>query len=158
MDSRIVVERVWLSEGGRRINYKYRGVGRAAKFFSGRPSFYAKYEVDLGEVPEGILFIPLVANLAPIAWLAGVPLEIPTLDAKFLDALGQVKAVFMRDYPAISDGDSPILVENPTDDVVQRRGGCVRHILPSSRRGLGPDLDSGRGHSHRRYVPMADSG
>ena len=115
MDSRIVVDRVWLSEGGRRINYKYRGVGRAAKFFSGRPSFYAKYEVDLGEVPESILLIPLVANLAPIAWLAGVPLEVPTLDAKFLDGLGKVKAVFMRDYPAISDGDSPILVENPFD-------------------------------------------
>lgn len=113
MDARIVVERAWLSHDGRRINYSYKGTGRAANFFSGRPSFYAEYEVDLGDVPESILLIPLAANLAPIAWLAGMPLDVPTLDARFLAALGQVKAVFMKDYPDISGEDSPIQVEIP---------------------------------------------
>ncbi|WP_282042444.1 hypothetical protein [Halomonas alimentaria] len=70
----------------------------------------------MSEVAESILFIPLVANLAPIAWFAGVPLHIPTLDAIFLAALGHVKGVFMKDYPEISDEDSPIEVENPVEN------------------------------------------
>lgn len=119
MDSRIVVERAWLSHDGCRINYSYKGTGLAAKFFSGRPLFYAEYEADLGEVPESILLIPLVANLAPIAWLAGVTLVVPTLDSKFLAALGQVKAVFMKDYPEISDEDSPIQVESPIENEIR---------------------------------------
>jgi hypothetical protein len=119
MDPRIVVERAWLSHDGRRINYSYKGMGQAAKFFLGRPLFYAEYEVDLREVPESILLIPLAANLAPIAWFAGVPLDIPTLDAKFLAALSQVKAVFMGDYPEISDEDSPIQVESSIESDIR---------------------------------------
>lgn len=119
MDSRIVVERAWLSHDGRRINYSYKGTGLAAKFFFGRPLFYAEYEADLGEVPESILFVPLVANLAPIAWLAGVPLVVPTLDEDFLAALGQVKVVFMKDYPEISDEESPIEVASPIESEIR---------------------------------------
>ena len=116
MDSSIVIERAWLSHAGRRINYIYEGVGQAAKFFLGRPLFYAEYEVDLSQVPESILLIPLVANLAPIAWFSGLPLEAPMLDAKFFTALGQVKAVFMNDYPEILENQSPILVESLIDN------------------------------------------
>lgn len=117
MESRIVIERTWLSHNGRRINYSYRGAGRPAKFFTGRPTFYAEYGVDLTEVPESVLVIPLVANLAPIAWFAGVPLDVPTLDEGFLAALRDVKAVFMRDYPSVVDTRSPVRVTQPAAHV-----------------------------------------
>jgi hypothetical protein len=119
VDSRIVVARAWLTHDGRRINYSYRGTGRAAKYFSGRPLFYAEYEVDLSEVPESTLLIPLVANLAPIAWLAGVPMDVPTLDARFLAALAQVKAAFMDDYPDVSGEDSPLKVLRPVESEIR---------------------------------------
>ncbi|MEN1957897.1 hypothetical protein [Luteimonas changyuni] len=159
MDARIVVERAWLSHDGRRINYSYKGTGRAAKFFSGRPSLYAEYEVDLGDVPESILLIPLVANLAPIAWLAGVPLDVPTLDARFLAALGQVKAVFMKDYPEISGEDSPIQAETSVENEARGSkhamlfsGGVDAYATFFRHREEGLDLISIRGAD----IPVGD--
>ena len=159
MDARIVVERAWLSHDGRRINYSYKATGRAAKFFSGRPLLYAEYEVDLGDVPESILLIPLVANLAPIAWLAGVPLDVPTLDARFLAALGQVKAVFMKDYPEISGEDSPIQAETSVENEARGSkhamlfsGGVDAYATFFRHREEGLDLISIRGAD----IPLVD--
>ena len=161
MDARIVVERAWLSHDGRRINYSYKGTGSAAKFFSGRPSFYAEYEVDLSEVPESILFIPLIANLAPIAWLAGLPLDVPTLDANFLSSLGQVKAVFVKNYPGISDEDSPIQAETTVESEVRGSkhamlfsGGVDAYATFFRHREEGLDLVSVRGAD----IPVDDGG
>lgn len=104
MDSRIAVERVWLSENGRRINYAYRATGRAARYFAGQPVFYARYEVDLEGVPESILAIPLLANLAPIAWFADVELHVASVDSDFLSALQEVAALFGKHYPGLVSG------------------------------------------------------
>jgi hypothetical protein len=115
MESRIIVDGVWLTDNGQRINYSYRGVGKAEKYFARRSLLYVKYEVDLRGVPESILLIPLVANLAPIAWIGEVPLDVLELDSLFLVALDKVKSIFMRDYPSVEDGRSPIRVSKIVD-------------------------------------------
>ena len=118
MDSRIVIDRVWLSESGRRINYNYWATGRAARFFSGREPFYACYDIDLHGVPESILIIPLIANLAPIAWFAGVELYATEVDSDFASALRDVLAAFGQHYADLWSGE-PIraakLVDNRID-------------------------------------------
>ena len=115
MDSRIVIDRVWLSEDGRRINYDYRATGRAARFFSGRAPFYARYDVDLHGVPESILVIPLLANLSPIAWFAGVELHATEVDSDFASALRDLLAAFGQHYTGLWAGepiDAARLVNN----------------------------------------------
>ena len=105
MDSRIVIDRVWLSEDGRKINYGYRATGRAARFFTGRAPFYARYDVDLHGVPESILVIPLVANLAPIAWFAGVELHVTEVDSDFALALRDILDEFGQHYTDLWAGE-----------------------------------------------------
>lgn len=112
MDSRIIVEGVWLSEDGRRINYKYRATGRAKDYFDRCPLFYSKYDVDLRGVPDGLLMVPLIANLAPIAWFAGAELHVTVLDGAFRRALEEIKQVFLRDYTALRGSASPIVVSD----------------------------------------------
>lgn len=115
MDARIVVDRVWLSEDGRRINYDYRATGSAARYFDGCPAFYARYEVDLTDVPESLLMVPVVANLAPIAWFAGIPLDVPVLDARFIRALEDIKSIFLQDYPHLRGPDSVLNVAHSVE-------------------------------------------
>ena len=115
MEERIVVNRVWLSEDGRRINYDYRATGSAARYLDGCPAFYARYEVDLTDVPESLLMVPLVANLAPIAWFAGIPLDVPVLDARFGRALEEIKAIFLEDYPHLRGADSVLTVAHSVE-------------------------------------------
>ena len=104
MDSSVVIERVWLSEEGRCVNYQYRAVGNAAKYFEGRPTFYARYESDLSDVPTSILMIPLVANLAPIAWFAGFDLYVPDIDEEFYEAANELRGAFNAHHPRIGSG------------------------------------------------------
>jgi hypothetical protein len=105
VDSRIVIDRVWLSEEGRRINYDYRVTGRATRYFSGRAPFYAWYDVDLHGIPESILIIPLIANLAPIAWFAGVELHAAEVDSDFASALRDLLAAFGQHYTGLWSGE-----------------------------------------------------
>ncbi len=160
MESRIIVDRVWLAEEGRRVNYSYRATGRAEKFFAGRPQFYAVYDADLRAVPESILLIPLIANLAPIAWFGGLSLDVETLDMEFLAALEKIKSVFLRDYPSILTEGSRIVVAKP---VVNAHSGNKTAMLFSGgvdayatffrHRAEMPDLVS----IHGADIPLTDS-
>lgn len=161
MRSRIVIERAWLSHDGRRINYAYEGVGESRKFFAGRPPFYAEYDVDLRAVHESILMIPLVANLAPIAWFSGVPLDVPTLDDRFTAALAEVKATFMEQYPGIVEEASPLHVRVPfvnttpgSRHAMLFSGGVDAYATFFRHRVEGLDLVSIRGAD----IPVDDSG
>ncbi len=55
--------------------------------------------------------IPLVANLAPIAWFSGASLKVTTLDKRFADSLGEVREIFARDHTSVGEGDSSLDVE-----------------------------------------------
>jgi hypothetical protein len=110
LDSRIVVDGLRLSEDGRRIDYQYTVSGGAAKYFEGCPTFYAQYETDISSVPESLLMIPLVANLMPIAWFAGIAVEVQALDEEFVRALENIKITFQKDYPFLQAAPSSLTV------------------------------------------------
>jgi len=84
-------------------------------------NFFVKYDEDVGGVSESILNIPVVANLAPVAWATGADLHVKHLDATFLESLRTIKGVMKGMYPDFScAGD--IMVENPAQNRFARGG------------------------------------
>jgi hypothetical protein len=73
------------------------------EYFSSERMFVT-YDVDVSNVPEHLLLIPLLSTLAPISWSLGAELRVPSIDKAFLDALGQIREAFRRLHPASSWG------------------------------------------------------
>lgn len=65
--------------------------------------FFATYNSSIKEVPDSILSIPAVANLAPVAWTTDEELYVPSLDDNFADALRDIQLTFASWYPDISN-------------------------------------------------------
>jgi hypothetical protein len=55
---------------------------------------------------EELALIPFLANVAPIVWLAGLDVTVPTLDRAFAKALDDVRDVFATMYPDLEWGGS----------------------------------------------------
>ena len=67
--------------------------------------FRYQYEgVELECVPEEILLIPFVLNIAPVVWLLGLHVNIPALDEDFYDSLLDIRRAFLQMYPNLSWG------------------------------------------------------
>jgi len=71
------------------------------KYFNS-DEFYVKYDTPIDSVDEGILYVPVVSSLAPVAWAAGADLHVGALDRAFLESLGTVKGVMRKMYPEFS--------------------------------------------------------
>lgn len=65
-------------------------------------TFVATYESrDLRQVGEPLLVIPLLANLAPVAWALGATIRVQSVDPVFFAALHKIKEAFQKMYPQI---------------------------------------------------------
>ena len=93
---KLIVKAINVSNNGHRINYDYTLTAGIKKYFNLDKPFYIEFQEDISSVPESILAIPLVANLAPIAWYAGFELEIEELDEDFSNALKVIKQDFLK--------------------------------------------------------------
>jgi hypothetical protein len=61
--------------------------------------FTASYDIPLDGVSPGLLAIPALSSLVPIAWALGATLETPVCDAVYAHSLERVRDVFARMYP-----------------------------------------------------------
>ncbi|MBB6671717.1 hypothetical protein [Cohnella nanjingensis] len=112
-DYRIEVRKVEVS-AHRRIQYEVAYGAKVSRFFSGEP-FFVEYDRDIVGVPEGILVIPLLANLCPVAWIAGADVYVERLDRGFYESLRQARASFAKLYPRLRFGGE-LHVGQLTDD------------------------------------------
>jgi hypothetical protein len=80
------------------VRYEFDYPKRVNRFFSGE-DFVVEYDVSIEEVPEGILTIPWLANVCPIAWATGTDVAVPTLDSHFAESIPRVGAAFEDVYP-----------------------------------------------------------
>jgi len=60
------------------------------RFFTDE-SFRTSYDVPIGDVPEGVLAIPVLAQVCPVAWANGADVYVDEVDATFARALEDVK-------------------------------------------------------------------
>src|SRR5208337_2111719 len=75
---------------------------RAMEKYFNTDVFFVKYEENIRDVDDSILYIPAIANIAPVAWAAGAGLHVESLDRTFLDSLGIVKNIMHNMYPGFS--------------------------------------------------------
>jgi len=88
---------------GSSIEYRLHVSRPLRKYFLGS-SFYVHYGsgVDLQDVDAGILSIPMVALIAPIAWAVGVDVVLPEIDASYMRSLEKVKDPYRSLHPSFS--------------------------------------------------------
>ena len=73
------------------------------RFFTGEP-FRTSYDVSIEDVPEGVLAIPVLAHVCPVAWTQGADVYVEEVDATFAHALEEVKATLLSMYPHFLEG------------------------------------------------------
>jgi hypothetical protein len=94
--------RVELAEKkGNELRFKLYWSESPGKYFN-TDEFFVKYDTNIDGVDESILYIPAIANLAPVSWAIGADLYVDRLDGAFLDSLHTIKAVMKRMYPNFS--------------------------------------------------------
>lgn len=103
---------------GRTIRYQYSAHGEARLYFDASQPFQASYDVDVADVPASIALIPLLANVAPIAWFAGFDIVVPELDRGYYNALLEVRGELARQYPQLSSSASEIRVGRIIDNQI----------------------------------------
>jgi hypothetical protein len=65
-------------------------------------TFFVKYDADIDDVDESILYIPVISNLAPVSWAIGADLHVDRLDNAYISSLHTIKNVMKRMYPDFS--------------------------------------------------------
>jgi hypothetical protein len=71
-------------------------VSRPLRKYFIRDTSYVQYDknLDIKNIDSSILAIPMAAVVAPIAWAVGAKVNIPRLDAAYLQSLDRVKHIF----------------------------------------------------------------
>lgn len=73
------------------------------RFFTGQP-FRTRYDCTIESVPEGVLAIPVLAHVCPVAWAQGADVYVDEVDASFARALEDVKASLLSMYDFLEGG------------------------------------------------------
>ncbi|QGQ94418.1 hypothetical protein EHS13_05615 [Paenibacillus psychroresistens] len=93
----IRIENIYVEETNK-VCYTVEYGSEVRKFFTDE-SFFAEYEIDISEVPIGLLGIPLLANLMPLAWATNAEVYIKELDSLYYSSLQSLKQVYQTMYP-----------------------------------------------------------
>lgn len=80
------------------------------RFFSGE-DFCAEYSVDITDVPESILAVPVVAQVCPVAWMQNADVVVPVLDSRFRESLREVHRALTEMYPDLIHGGTVVCPE-----------------------------------------------
>lgn len=100
-----------------RLAFKLSFPAGLAKYFN-TDTYFVRYYTDIGDVEDSIRYIPVIANIAPVAWATGADIRVKELDEEFLGSLKEIKKVMKRMYPDFScAGDVYV------DNVVSNRFG-----------------------------------
>ncbi|WIV67061.1 hypothetical protein [Natrialbaceae archaeon AArc-T1-2] len=68
------------------------------RFFTGEP-FRARYDVEIEDVPDGVLAIPVLAQVCPVAWTQGADVYVDEVDTTFAHALEDAETALRSLYP-----------------------------------------------------------
>lgn len=97
----VTVDRIEVD--GRDVRYKTSYSGGMRRFFTD-DDFRVGYGVDLSNVSDAILAIPVLSQICPIAWANGATVRTPVVDQRFLDSLQRVRDALLEMYPDFMEG------------------------------------------------------
>lgn len=84
LENSIVIDRILIKEN--QIFYKFKFPERIRSYFRA-DSLQISYECSLANLPDGILMIPAICQVAPIAWVTNCDIDVSTLDETFLSGI-----------------------------------------------------------------------
>ncbi len=88
---------------GTTLECQVRPTADLERFFTDEP-FRIEYDTQIDSVPEGILVIPVLAHVSPVAWATGSDVYVDEVDATFARALEDVKASLLSMYDFLEGG------------------------------------------------------
>ncbi|WP_247004884.1 hypothetical protein [Halosolutus gelatinilyticus] len=74
------------------------------RFFTDDP-FSVSYDVPIESVPEGVLAVPVLAHVCPVAWANGADVYVDEVDATFARALADVRDALCSMYDFMEGGE-----------------------------------------------------
>ncbi|QLK26721.1 hypothetical protein HYG81_03635 [Natrinema zhouii] len=86
--SSIIIDGITTHDGT--LECSVRSSADLERFFTDE-SFRTSYDVPIADVPEGVLAIPILAQVCPVAWANGADVYVDEVDATFARALEDVK-------------------------------------------------------------------
>lgn len=88
---------------GKRIDCGYTVSGPWKKAFR-KAKFSVEYGCDISSVPDGVLVIPLLANILPLAWIYDAEIRIAVCDRDFHGSIADFKRGYEQMHPGIKFG------------------------------------------------------
>lgn len=70
--------------------------------------------VNCKDIPFEVLSIPFILNIAPVVWISGCKLSVPSIDSQLMDSLCTLKTIFKQMYPSVC-WDGEILCTSTAD-------------------------------------------
>jgi len=71
------------------------------KYFN-TDTFFIEYDEDIRNVDESILYIPVIANVAPVSWATGARIHVKELDETFIGSLRIIRNNIKSLFPGFS--------------------------------------------------------
>jgi hypothetical protein len=97
----ITIDRIEVD--GRDVRYTTSYTGDVRRFFTDE-EFQLRYGVDLSNVPDAILAIPVLSQICPVAWANGATVRTPVVDEQFLKGLQRVGDALLEMHPQFMEG------------------------------------------------------
>lgn len=113
----IIIDRLTVDETT--LECDVRTTPELERFFTA-DSFRTSYDVSIEDVPEGILAIPVLAQVCPVAWANGADVYVNEVDRTFAHALEDVKETLCSMYDFLEGGT---LYARRTIDSKPEKGG-----------------------------------
>ncbi|WP_049925542.1 hypothetical protein [Halopiger goleimassiliensis] len=99
--SRIAIDRI--DADGSTLECRLRPTRDLERFVTGEP-FRVEYDQPIEDVPAGILAIPALANVCPVAWANGADVYVDEVDVTFAHALEEAKASLLEMHDFLEGG------------------------------------------------------
>jgi len=107
---------------GNTLNVSVR-ISRDLKRYFRKDQFFIRYEQEI-EAGAGVLSVPAVALLLPLAWLTGSQLHVTVLDRTFADSAEALRKAYSHIYPKIPF-DTELVVEERVDSPANPEGAAM---------------------------------
>ncbi len=101
--SSIRIDRLTADSGT--LECSIRATSDLERFFTDE-SFRTDYDVPIAAVPDGVLAIPVLAQVCPVAWANGADIYVDEVDATFARALADVKTTLCEMHDFLEGGTS----------------------------------------------------
>ncbi len=92
-----------ITADGTTLECTVRATGDVDRFLTNEP-FRVNYDVPIEDVPDGVLAIPVLAQLCPVAWATGADIYVDEVDAAFAHALADVEETLCSMYDFMDGG------------------------------------------------------